>query len=183
MDKRKYLTEPEIDAFLKAAKTTTHGKRDFCLALMAYRHGLRVSELVGARLDQVDLMNSTFQPCRLKDGTNTLQPIEGDELRAIRAWLRERTTNAYAGSPYLFLSERGPMTRQAVNYLFDVIGKKAEIKIKVHPHMLRHACGYTLANKNIATKTIQDYLGHRNIKHTEIYTSRNPARFKGIWSK
>ncbi|MBO0719225.1 MAG: tyrosine-type recombinase/integrase [Blastocatellia bacterium] len=178
---RKHLTESEIDAFLKAARKTRNGVRNHCMALMAYRHGLRVSELTDMRLDQVDLSNSQFQPARLKNGTNVTQPIEGDELRAIRAWMRERSTHKLAGSPLLFLSNQGPMTRQAVNYLFEAIGKKAGIAVKVHPHMFRHSCGFALANRNVATRTIQDYLGHKNIKHTEVYTEANPARLKDVW--
>jgi integrase len=183
MDKRRFLTESEIETFLKAARQTKNGVRDYCMALMAYRHGLRVSELIDVRLDEVDIENARLQTRRLKNGSNTLQPIEGDELRAIRAWLRERSTHRLSLSPLLFLSNRGPMTRQAVNYLFEVIGQKAGIKVKVHPHMLRHSCGYTLANKNTATRTIQDYLGHKNIRHTETYTAANPERFKNLWRK
>lgn len=183
MSKRKHLTESEIEAFLRAARQTRNGVRDYCMALMAYRHGLRVSELTDIRLEQVDIANSQFQPERLKKGSNTVQPIEGVEMRAIRAWLRERSAHKQAGSPLFFLSNRGPMTRQAVNYLFETIGRKAKIGVKVHPHMLRHSCGYTLANKNTATRTIQDYLGHKNIRHTELYTAANPERFKNLWRK
>lgn len=183
MSKRNYLTETEIEAFLKAARQTRNGIRDYCMALMAYRHGFRVSELIDVRLEEVELETSRLQVRRLKGSADTHQPIEGDELRAIRAWLRERSSHKMTHSPLLFLSERGPMTRQAVNYLFEVIGEKAGLSIKVHPHMLRHSCGYTLANKNTATRTIQDYLGHKNIRHTERYTAANPERFKGLWRK
>jgi site-specific recombinase XerD len=153
------------------------------MALMTFRHGLRVSELTDMRLEQVDVESMRFSTRRLKHGHDTTHPIEGDELRAIRAWLRERSTHKLAHSPLLFLSNRGPMTRQAVNYLFKVIGRKAGIEKKVNPHALRHACGYALANNNTATRTIQDYLGHRNIRHTETYTASNPERFKNIWRK
>src|SRR5262245_25459215 len=183
MDKRRFLTESEIDAFLKASRKTRNGIRDHCMALMAYRHGLRVSELIDIRLDEVDIENAKIHMRRLKKGSNTPQPIEGDELRAIRAWLRERSVHRLTHSPLLFLSERGPMTRQAVNYVFEVVGKKAGITVKVFPHMLRHSCGYALANKNTATRTIQDYLGHKNIRHTERYTAANPERFKNLWRK
>lgn len=183
MPGRKYLTESEIDAFLKAARKTKNGVRDYCMILMAFRHGLRVSELIDMRLDQIDIENSRFEPRRLKGGSNSPQPIEGDELRAIRAWMRERSTHHLCHSPLVFLSNRGPMTRQAVNYLCAVIGRKAGIAIKVHPHMLRHSCGYALANNNTATRTIQDYLGHKSIRHTEIYTAANPERFKNLWRK
>lgn len=181
--KRKFLTDAEIAAFLKAARLTRNGVRDYCMALMAYRHGLRVSELIDIREEEIDLKNALYIPRRLKNGKSVPHDIEGDEIRAVKAWKRERALYQSSGSSYLFLSERGQMTRQAVNYLFEVIGKKAGIAVKVHPHMFRHSCGYSLANKNTATRTIQAYLGHRNIKHTELYTEDNPARFKGIWRK
>lgn len=183
MEQRKHLTESEIEIFLREARRTRHGVRDYCMMLMAYRHGLRVSELIDIRLEQVDIENSRLQMRRLKQGTNTTQPIEGDELRAIRAWLRERSTHKLSHSPLLFLGNRGPMTRQALNYLCRVIGHKAHIAVRVHPHMLRHSCGYTLANNNTATRTIQDYLGHKSIRHTVTYTAANPERFKNLWRK
>lgn len=181
MEKRKHLFRNELDRFLEAARRTRNPARDYCMALVAYRHGLRVTELVELRLDQIDLEAARFTPRRLKRGRNFAHPIEGDEMRALRAWLRERLTYKGACGPYLFLSSQGPMTRQTVNYLFSEIGRKAGLEIRVHPHMLRHTCGFALADQNTATRTIQDYLGHRNIKHTEIYTASNPARFRGLF--
>jgi type 1 fimbriae regulatory protein FimB len=178
-----YLTETEINAFLKAARLTKNGIRDYCLALLAYRHALRVSELIDLRLHQVELETAHMHIRRLKNGLSTIHPIEGDELRAIRAWLRVRSTHKLAASEFFFLSNRGPFTRQAFNYLCKVIGKKAGLGKKVYPHMLRHSCGFTLANKNTSTRTIQDYLGHKNIMHTVRYTAANPERFKNLWRK
>jgi site-specific recombinase XerD len=104
--------------------------------------------------------------------------MEGDEIRAIRGWLRKRRVS---NSPLLFLSERGPLTRQALNYLCSEIGKRARLSIKVHPHMLRHSRGFALANKGCDTRLIQDFLGHRNIRHTQIYTRTAAVRFEGLW--
>jgi site-specific recombinase XerD len=84
-------------------------------------------------------------------------------------------------SPLVFLSERGPMTRQAFNYICAELGERAGLNIKVHPHMLRHSCGFALANKGRDTRLIQDYLGHRNITHTQIYTRTSAVRFEGLW--
>jgi len=180
---RKFLTETEIEAFLKAARKTRNGVRDYCIALMGYRHGFRVSELIDVRLDEVLLDTARLSVRRLKQGLSGYHPIEGDELRAIRAWMKERTTHKLSGSPYLFLSERGPMTRQAVNYLFEVISQKAGLSVKVHPHMLRHSCGYKLANDERTTRDIQDYLGHRDIRQTAKYTALNAERFRNFWRK
>ena len=118
---------------------------------------------------------------RLKGSLSTHQPIEGDELRAIRAWLRERENYPNASSNYLFLSERGPMTRQSINYLVEQTGKRAKLNFKVNPHMLRHSTGYYLANKGCDTRLIQDYLGHKNITHTVRYTRTAAHRFEGLW--
>ncbi len=108
------------------------------MLLMTYRHGLRVSELIDLRLKGVDLDTSRLYVRRKKGGLSTHQPIEGDELRALRAWLRERSLRADARSPYLFLSERGPFTRQAINYIALLAGGRAKLPFRVHPHMLRH---------------------------------------------
>ena len=99
-------------------------------------------------------------------------------MRALRRLRREQTLN-----PFIFVTERGgPLTRSTVNKLIERAGRNAEIEFPVHPHMLRHACGYYLANKGIDTRTIQDYLGHISIVHTVRYTTLSPHKFKGLWS-
>ncbi len=152
------------------------------MMLVCYRHGLRVSELIDIRLADIDLATSRLYVRRLKGSLSTSQPIEGDELRSLRAWLRERSLDGEAAhTPYLFLSERGPMTRQALNYLVSQIAGRAKLGFKVHPHMLRHSCGFALANKGYDTRLVQDYLGHRNITHTTRYTRTAASRFEGLW--
>jgi site-specific recombinase XerD len=168
--------------FLDAARSGRHGARDFAMMLMAFRHGLRVTELIDIRLTDLDLVTSRLFVRRKKGSLSTHQPVEGDELRAIRAWLRERALdNSAACSPFLFVSERGPMTRQAVNYLVGETARRARLDFGVHPHMLRHSCGFYLANKGLDTRLIQDYLGHRNIAHTTRYTRTAASRFEGLW--
>lgn len=176
-----FLTESEMKKFLDAARKTRHGIRDYCLMLMAFRHGLRVSELVDIRLKDLDLETSRIFVRRLKGSLSTHQPIEGDELRSIGAWLRIREEYPNASSNYLFLSERGMMTRQAVNYLADQISSKSRLDFKVTPHSIRHSTGYYLANKGYDTRLIQDYLGHKNIAHTVRYTRTAASRFEGLW--
>ena len=177
-----YLTESEIAQFLGAAKLGRHGVRDYCMMLLAYRHGLRVSELIDIRTADVDMMTARLFVRRIKGSLSTSQPIEGDELRAIRAWQRRRSLDSRAAhSPYLFLSERGPFTRQALNYIVQQIAQRAELGFQVHPHMLRHSTGFYLANKGLDTRLIQDYLGHRNIVHTTRYTRTAASRFEGLW--
>jgi type 1 fimbriae regulatory protein FimB len=176
-----FLTEGEMKRLLDAAKGGRYGQRDHLMLLMAYRHGLRVSELIDLRLKDIDLDTSRLFVRRKKGSLSTHQPIEGDELRALRAWLRERSLRPDGRSPYLFLSERGPFTRQAVNYIVLSAGERAKLPFRVHPHMLRHSTGFYLANKGFDTRLIQDYLGHRNIAHTVKYTRTAAGRFEGLW--
>jgi type 1 fimbriae regulatory protein FimB len=178
---KNFLTENEIKKFFEAAKKGRHGIRDYCLMLMAYRHGLRVSELIDIRLQDLDLETGRIYVRRLKGSLSTHQPIEGTELRAIRAWLRQRENYPNVSSNYLFLSERGMLTRQAINYVVEQISKRAKFIFKVNPHMLRHSTGFYLANKGNDTRLIQDYLGHKNITHTVRYTRTAAHRFEGLW--
>lgn len=178
---RDFLTEAEMQRFLDAARYGRHGVRDYLLLLLTYRHGLRVSEAIDLRLKDFDLGTARLFVRRKKGSLSTHQPLEGDEIRALRAWLRERELRQDARSSYLFLSERGPMTRQAVNYLAKEIGRRATLRFHVHPHMLRHSTGYYLANRGYDTRLIQDYLGHKNIAHTVKYTRTAAVRFEGLW--
>ena len=178
---KNFLTASEMKKFLEAARQGRHGVRDYCLMLTAYRHGLRVSELIDIRLKDLDFDSARIYVRRLKGSLSTHQPIEGDELRSIRAWLKIRENYPNSSSNYLFLSERGPMTRQSINYLVEKTGIRAKLNFKVNPHMLRHSTGYYLANKGCDTRLIQDYLGHRNITHTVRYTRTSAHRFEGLW--
>src|ERR1700693_5908672 len=170
------LSETEVKKFLAAARGSRHGIRDYAMMLMTYRHGLRVSELVDLRLEDADLKSGRLHVRRKKGSLATQQPIQGDELRALRAWLRARGLRSDEGSPYLFLSERGPMTRQAVNYLVAEAGKRAGFPFHVHPQMLRHSTGYYLASCNFDTKRVQEYMGHRNVTHTTRYVRSAEGR-------
>src|SRR4029453_2442605 len=130
--RKNFLTEAEIESFLKAARKGRHGIRNFAMLLLAYRHGLRVSELVNMRIADVDLDTGRLFVRRCKGSLSTSQPLDGDEIRSLRAWLRRRMDAPCCNSPLLFLSERGPMTRQAMNYTVDEIGRRSELPLKVH---------------------------------------------------
>ncbi len=175
---REYLTDKEVEALIKAARNTgRHGHRDATLILIAYRHGLRVSELVALRWDQVELGQGRLHVVRAKNGTSSSHPLRGPEIRALRRLRRESPD-----TPYLFVTERrGPLTASTVRKLVARAGREAGIPFPVHPHMLRHACGFKLANDGHDTRAIQHYLGHKNIQHTVRYTELTSARFNGFW--
>jgi type 1 fimbriae regulatory protein FimB/type 1 fimbriae regulatory protein FimE len=175
---REYLTEAEVERLMKAATGNRHGRRDATMILVAYRHGLRVSELVDLRWDQVDIRTATLHVRRVKQGTPSVHPVVGDELRALRRLQREQEPE----SPFVFTSERGaPFTSAGFARMIERAGIEAKFGFKAHPHMLRHACGYALANRGHDTRALQAYLGHKNIQHTVRYTELSPNRFKNFW--
>jgi type 1 fimbriae regulatory protein FimB/type 1 fimbriae regulatory protein FimE len=174
---REYLTEAEIVRLMKAASNNRYGHRDSTMILVCYRHGLRAVELVDLRWDQVDFNTANLHVRRAKKGSPATHPIIGDELRALRRLHREQESNTY-----VFTSERGaPFTTAGFAKMVERLGVAAKLAFKVHPHMLRHACGYTLANKGHDTRSLQAYLGHKNIQHTVRYTELSPNRFKDFW--
>lgn len=175
---REYLTESEVEALTKAAKDNRWGHRDSTMILVAYHHGLRVSELVDLRWDQIDFSTAILHVRRVKRGTPATHPIPGPEMRALRHLQREQESK----SPYVFVSERGaPFTTAGFARMVERLGIAAGFGFKAHPHMLRHACGYKLANDGQDTRSLQAYLGHKNIQHTVRYTELSATRFKDFW--
>src|ERR1035437_5240169 len=177
---RKCLTEAEVERRIKAARGNCYGQRDPTLILVTSRHGLRAAELVDLRWDQVDFRTATLHVRRVKQGTPSTHPIVGDELRSLRRLQREQEPK----SSFVFTSERGaPFSTAGFARMVERGGREAKLAFKAHPHMLRHACGYALANKGHDTRALQAYLGHRNIQHTVRYTELSPTRFKDFWRK
>jgi site-specific recombinase XerD len=175
---REYLTEQEVELLMNTArKIGRHGHRDATLILLMYRHGFRVSELVSLRWEQIDLKQGVLHVNRVKNGSPSSHPIRGSEIRALRRLKRD-----YPDTPYVFVTERkGPLTTSTVRKLITRAGDKTKMDFPVHPHMLRHACGFKLANEGHDTRSLQHYLGHKNIQHTVRYTELTSKRFDKFW--
>ena len=176
---REYLTPKEVERLIVAAKKAgrRYGLRDATMILVAFRHGLRVSELCALTWDQIDFSQGMMHVRRIKNGIGSVQQIGGEEMRMLRALKRED-----AAARYVFMTERGaPMTPAGFRKFLSRLAVAAKFQFSVHPHMLRHACGYKLANDGRDTRALQHYLGHKNIMHTVRYTELSPERFKNFW--
>jgi integrase len=174
---REYLTADEVEALMAAARQNRYGHRDATMILIAFRHGLRASEVVDLRWDQADFSRAVLHVRRVKGGTPSVHPLSGSEMRALRRLQRESDTG-----PFVFVSERGaPFTTAGFARMMERAATSADLKLKVHPHMLRHSCGFALANAGHDTRAIQAYLGHKNIQHTVRYTELAPERFRRFW--
>ena len=175
---REYLTPAEVERLTKAARNGRNGHRDATLILIAFRHGLRAVEICDLEWSQVEFGRSaSLHVRRAKNGKASVHPLRGDEIRALRELRRQ-----FPDSGYVFATERGgPFTSDAVNRLIKRISERAGFGFLVHTHMLRHACGFALANAGHDTRAIQDWLGHRAIQHTVKYTELAPTRFKNFW--
>jgi integrase len=172
-DKRTYLTEDEVERLMKAAPTP----RDRAMILVAYTHGLRVSELVNLRWSQINFDTGRIAVKRLKGSDDGEHVLRGREVRALKALKRTQPI----GSQFVFLSYQGaPMTRQAFDKMLRAAGAKVGIP-DMHAHLLRHGCGYRLVNMGLDTLSLAAYLGHANVQNTKRYARVNAERFAGLW--
>ena len=175
---REYLIHSEVENLMRAARSLTRNPiRNSAMILMGYRHGLCVSELCSLQWNQIDFENGRVDVVRVKNGYSSPHPLSGEELRLLRQIQRGKIA-----SPYIFNSERGtPLSTDGFLKMLSRVAPKAGFEFSVHPHMLRHGCGFKLANDGVDTRTIQDYLGHKNIQHTVVYTKLSMHRFTGLW--
>jgi integrase len=175
---REYLTQTEVERLIEAAGDNRNGHRDSTMILVTYRHGLRAAEIVTLRWNAIDFSHGCLHVSRTKNGSQSVHPISGRELRALRRLQREQEPQ----SPFVFTSERGsPFTTAGFRKMVARLGVAAKFDVPLHPHMLRHGCGYKLANDGVDTRSLQAYLGHKNIQHTVRYTELAPTRFKDFW--
>jgi site-specific recombinase XerD len=175
---REYLLGDEVEKLIAAAGDNRNGHRDATMILVAYRHGLRAAELVSLRWDAIDFNHGQIHVARVKGSAASVHMLAGVELRALRRLQREQEPK----STFVFTSERdAPFTTAGFRKMVARLGTAAGFDFRAHPHMLRHACGFKLANDGVDTRSLQAYLGHKNIQHTVRYTELAPTRFKGFW--
>jgi site-specific recombinase XerD len=176
---REYLTEVEVERLRKAAGNNRYGHRDATAILICFRHGLRSSELVALRWHQIDFARGRLHISRLKNGEPSTHPLGGSEIRALRRLQREQEP----GTDHVFVSERdAPMSAAGFRRMIERVGRVAKMPFQIHPHMLRHSVGFKLANDGRDTRSLQLFLGHRQIQHTVRYTQLALGRFNG-WFK
>ena len=176
---RDYLSEEEFAVLLQGTPRSRYRWRNAAMLMLTFYHGLRVTELCRLKRQDVDLTHGRIWIKRIKGSLSTEQPLQADELRTLKRYLTQRGN---AQLPWLFLNERGDQfTRSTINYLVGITWVRAGLTFHVHPHMLRHGCGYALANRGYDLRLIQDYLGHRDPKHTTRYTRTAAHRFEGLW--
>ena len=176
---REYLTPKEVERLIHAARSPDrrHGHRDATMILVAFRHGLRVSELCNLTWDQVEFSPGRLHVRRLKKGISSVHELTGSEMRALRTLKRKSEVGRY-----VFMTERrSPMTPAGFRKMLARLGKATDFPFGVHPHMLRHGCGFKLANDGRDTRALQVYLGHKNITHTVRYTELASDRFRNWW--
>ena len=177
---RDHLTASEVKLLIEAVKNKGgwYSVRNSLLILVIYRHGLRRSEAARLRWSDVDLKEGTIYIRRIKGSRSGRHPLQGDEMRALKRLKRDCEL-----SPFVFTGNRHtPLSERTISHIVHQAGVLAGFDFTVHAHLLRHACGYYLANKGVDTRTIQDYLGHANIQNTVRYTQLSAARFEGLWN-
>ena len=177
---RDHLTASEVKLLIEAVRNKGgwYSFRNSLLILMLYRHGLRRREAARLRWFDVDLFEGTIYIRRIKGSRSGRHPLQGDEMRALKKLKRD-----YEPSPFVFTGNRHtPLSKRTISHIVHQAGNLAGFDFPVHAHLLRHACGYYLANKGVDTRIIQDYLGHANIQNTVRYTQLSAAKFEGLWN-
>jgi type 1 fimbriae regulatory protein FimB len=140
-----------------------------------------VAGVVAYRLDFWASFVYRLHVARLKEGLSTTHPLRPNKSKSIKAWLAVHAKMKPATDAF-FISERcSPLSRKTIWFMIGRYGERAGLPVDAHPHMLRHACGFILADEGADTRLIQDYHGRRNIKHTVKYTAATPARFERLW--
>ena len=160
---REYLTGREVERLMSAArKGSRWGHRDATMILIGYRHGLRASELCDLQWSQVELSTGRLHVRRAKNGSPSVHPTQGDEIRALRRLQREQGPSSHVLHDGAGRSDDAP---RPFTLCSAGSGGAPRCRSRIHPHMLRHGCGYALANAGHDTRALQAWLGHKNIQH------------------
>jgi type 1 fimbriae regulatory protein FimB len=184
---REYLTQEELGKLLTASKESANSRnpvRDYCILLLMFRHGLRVSELCAMKLSDINVETKELHVNRLKGCDGGPHELYNGEPPAVKAWLIKRAKmEPPADCDTLFISERRkPLSRCTVWVMIGRLATAAGLEhLEIHPHMLRHSCGYALVNKGTDIRIIQGYLGHRSISSTVRYTNLDRKRFAKLF--
>jgi type 1 fimbriae regulatory protein FimB len=175
---RNFITVEELGMLLAGAAKTRNPVRNKAILLTMFWHGLRVSELCQLKISDLDTRHGRLIVNRLKHSLATTHPVRPEVLRIIKQYLKSRNSSIRT----LFLNERNDQfVRTGINHLLKRCSVLGGLPFPVNPHMLRHGCGFALANMGHDTRLIQDYLGHKEIRHTVIYTRTSAKRFEEIW--
>jgi type 1 fimbriae regulatory protein FimB len=168
----KFFTRSELERILTAAKTSS--ARDYAMVLLAYRHGLRASEVCRIEISHIELDAGNIYCIRGKGSISNWQALAKDEIKAIKSYMRKRPKT---DSPHLFISRNGgPLSRTQFYRVFRQLCEKVGIpEDKRHPHCLKHSLGSHLANAGVPVQVIQMRMGHRNIQNTMIYVQMSSA--------
>lgn len=176
---REYLLPDEVDTLIKTARSNRTGLRDSTFVLLSFRHGLRLSEALNLKWSDIDFAGNGIHINRAKSGISNRHPLRSIEVIALNKLYKARNYIAQ----YIFTKTDGmPICKAGMQKMFSLLGEKANMPFPIHHHMLRHSCGYFLANKGIDTRAIAEYLGHTNLKHTYRYTAISPKRFNDFWA-
>ena len=169
----KALTQDEI---FKVLRAVSDSPRDHAMVLLAFRHGMRASEVCGLELKDLDLRNNEIVIRRLKGSLRTTQPLADvpgqpllSERRVLRDWLKERGEHP---SRYVFVSQKsGKLNRSTFYRVFSDAAERAGLPAdKRHPHVLKHSLGVALVGANVNLAIIKQALGHKSIASTAVYT-------------
>jgi type 1 fimbriae regulatory protein FimB/type 1 fimbriae regulatory protein FimE len=178
---REYLLESEVEqliAVAKANKNTLSATRNHLIILLGYRHGLRISELTSLKWNQVDFTAARIQIKRLKNSNSGVHPLAADECRILKKLKKHQPLK----SNWIFATKSGiPITRDGVAKALAAIAEVAKLEFFFHHHMWWQGCGYELAKKWFNTRLIQEYLGHKSLQHTVLYTALDSERFNNLW--
>lgn len=161
-----FLTTDEVSRLLKVITK----KRDKAIFLLAYRHGLRSEEVARLKTSDLDFKKLRLMVHRVKGSHSGEHPMESDEVRIIKAYLKER--GGESESPILFPSNRGTeITTRMLRYMMKDYGEAAELPLhKRHFHVLKHSIATHLLSAGADIRFVQDWLGHANIQNTMVYT-------------